>query len=105
MYIYNITTNISEKAHDKWLQWMQEEHIPAMLKTKKFTKATIVQVSVNEEMGGTTYSTMYYCASAEELKDFYREYAPKLNGEVLSLFRDQVVIFGTELKIIKEFTK
>ena len=105
MYLYNITTNISEKVHDKWLKWMQDTHIPAMLNTNSFSKATLVQVAVNEEMGGITYSTLYYCETAEKLKDFYRNHAPKLNSEVIRLFPNNAVIFGTELKIIKEFSK
>ena len=103
MYIYNITNNVAEKIHNKWLDWMRTTHIPAMLATGKFSKATLVLVSVNEEMGGITYATQYKCESAELLKDFYRDYAPKLNKEVLTKFPNQVVIFGTELKVIEEF--
>ena len=82
---------------------MRKTHIPAMLATGKFSRATLVQVSINEEMGGITYATQYKCESAELLKDFYREHAPKLNKEVMTKFPNQVVIFGTELKIIEEF--
>jgi len=103
MYIYNITTNIVEEAQNQWLKWMCEVHIPAMLQTGKFSKASLVQVSVNEQMGGITYSTMYHCQSADLLKEFYRDFT-SLNSEVLQVFPNQVVIFGTELKIIEEFT-
>ena len=31
MIIYNVTTNIHESVHDKWMIWMQHKHIPEML--------------------------------------------------------------------------
>ena len=46
MYIYNVTINIEETVHDKWLHWMKEEHIPAMLATGKFHKALMTRVQV-----------------------------------------------------------
>jgi len=103
MYLYNITNNVSEKIHDQWLDWMRTIHIPAMLATGKFSSAILVLVSANEEMGGITYSTQYKCESAEHLKEFYREFAPKLNKEIVTKFPNQVMIFGTELRIIEEF--
>lgn len=103
MYIYNITNNVSEKIHNQWLEWMRKKHIPAMLATGKFSQAILVFVSAHEEMGGITYATQYKCKSAELLKEFYREYAPKLNKEVMKKFPNQVVVFGTELKVIEEF--
>ena len=53
MYIYNVTINIQEDIHDKWLEWMQKEHIPDMLNTGKFMKALMTKVLVKEEMGGS----------------------------------------------------
>ncbi len=103
MYIYNLTTNILEQSKDKWLDWMRTTHMPAMLATGKFTKATLIKVLVKEEMGGVTYTAQYTCESAEKLKDFYRENAPRLSGEVMRLFPNQVVVFGTELKVVEEF--
>lgn len=103
MYIYNRTTNISEEAHDKWLAWMQKTHIPAMLATGKFSNAKLVQVLVNEEMGGITYSEQYTCKSSEKLSAFYKEYKSQFEKEINQLFKDQFVSFETELKVIAEF--
>jgi len=103
MYIYNRTTNISEEAHDNWLNWMRKTHIPAMLATGKFSKAKLVQVLVEEEMGGLTYSEQYTCESDEKLKSFFTENAKQLEKEANSLFAGQFVFFETELKLIEEF--
>jgi hypothetical protein len=57
MILYNVTINIDDTVHDKWLHWMQEKHIPEVLATGKFSSARMVKVLVEEEMGGTTYAT------------------------------------------------
>ena len=51
MIIYNVTANIEESIHDEWLTWIKE-HIPKVLGTGKFEKATLSRVLVEEDMGG-----------------------------------------------------
>ncbi|MDP3312763.1 DUF4286 family protein [Lutibacter sp.] len=102
MYIYNVTINIDEKYDEEWLNWMKKTHIPAMLATGKFSKAKLVQVMIDEEMGGTTYSVQYTTDSLETLQEYYKDDAARLQEEGLKLFKDKFVAFRTELKVITE---
>ena len=102
MYIYNVTTNIDDLVHDKWIKWMQEEHIPAMMATGKFSAAKMCRVLVTKEMGGKTYSVQYTAASKEMLELYYKEDAPRLRQEGLKLFADKMIAFRTELEVISE---
>lgn len=101
MYIYNVTMNVGESIHDKWLQWMMSDYIPAVLATGKFSKALITQVMVEEEMGGKTYSVQYTTDSKETLEKYFVEDAEELRGKSL-LFEGKVVSFRTELNVIGE---
>jgi hypothetical protein len=102
MIIYNVTTNIHESVHDKWLEWMQKKHIPEILATGKFSTARIVKVLIEEEMGGTTYSVQYTTDSKATLNSYYLEDAPKLRDEAIALFGDKMLAFRTELELISE---
>lgn len=102
MYIYNVTINVDEKIHDKWLKWMQEEHIPATLKTGKFTKALMTRVLVEEEMGGITYSIQFTAESRQELDSFYREDLQGLRNAGVR-FQGQFAAFSTELQVVGEY--
>lgn len=102
MYIYNVTTNVAEEIHDKWLNWMKQKHIPDMLNTGKFSHAKMIQVLIDEEMGGVTYAVQYTTDSLETLEEYYTVDAPKLRDEATQLFKDQIVAFRTELKVISE---
>ena len=101
MYIYNVTINITETVHDRWLQWLKTQHIPAMLATGKFSKALITRVLVEEEMGGLTYAIQYFTDSKETIQKYFTENAPELQAQSKQ-FEGNFVAFRTELEIIEE---
>ncbi|PKQ45901.1 DUF4286 family protein [Confluentibacter flavum] len=103
MIIYNVTSNIDETIHDEWLIWIKE-HIPQVLATGKFEKATLTKVLVDEEMGGVTYSVQYKSYSREALDAFYREDAPAFRAEISKKFGDKMLAFRTELEILDEYS-
>ena len=102
MYIYNETMNIAEEIHDEWLKWIKEKHIPDMLNLGFFTKAKMSEVLVEEEMGGTTYSVQYTTESLELLDEYYKFHADEMRNEGAKLFKDKMLSFRTELKVISE---
>ncbi|MDT0643177.1 DUF4286 family protein [Zunongwangia sp. F363] len=101
MYIYNVTANVQEEIHEEWLEWMKNEHIPGMLATKKFSKALMTRVMVQEPMGGITYSVQYTAESKEMLQKYYREDAEALRKKA-AVFGEKVVSFRTELEVVSE---
>lgn len=103
MYIYNVTTNIEETAHEVWLQWMKETHIPQVLSTGKFLSAKFSKVLVEEDMGGFTYSVQYTVKDKATLEKYYEEDAPALIESIQKKFAGQLVSFKTELEVVDEF--
>lgn len=101
MYIYNVTINIEESAHEEWLAWVQE-HIQEVLATGRFSSAKLTQVLVEEEMS-ITYSVQYTANTREDLDEYYRVDAPKLRSDGMKKFANKMVAFRTELKVVKEF--
>jgi hypothetical protein len=103
MIIYNITSNIDESIHAEWLMWIKE-HIPQVLATGQFEKATLTKVLVDEEMGGVTYSVQYKAFSRASLNTYYKDHAPAFRAEISKKFGDKMLAFRTELEILDEFT-
>ncbi|MDT0690786.1 DUF4286 family protein [Salegentibacter sp. F188] len=101
MYIYNVTVNVQEEIHDKWVDWMKKEHIPDMLNTGKFSKALMTKVMVEEPMGGITYSVQYTAENKEMLQKYYEENAEELRAKTKP-FEGKFVAFRTELEVISE---
>ena len=103
MIIYNVTANIDDSIHDEWLGWIKA-HIPKVLATGLFLKATFTKVLVEESMGGLTYSIQYLAHSKEALASFHKQYAPAFETEELQKFADKMLAFRTELEWIDEYT-
>jgi len=103
MIIYNVTQNIDESIHEEWLVWIKE-HIPHVLATGKFEKATLTRVLVDEEMGGITYSVQYKSYSRAALDTFYKDHAPDFRAEISNKFGDKLLAFRTELEILDEYS-
>lgn len=103
MIIYNVTINIDDSVHQEWLKWIKE-HIPQVLATGKFDKATLTKVLVDEEMGGQTYSVQYRSYSREALDAYYQDDAERLRQDGMQRFADKMLAFRTELQIVDEYT-
>ena len=103
MIIYNVTANIEDSIHDEWLLWIQQ-HIPKVLATGLFKRATFTKVLVEESMGGLTYSIQYLALSKEALESYHKLHAADLQAEGLQKFGDKMLAFRTELEWIDEYT-
>jgi len=103
MIIYNVTVNVDESIHEEWLTWIKN-HIPEVLATGRFTEAKLTKVLVEEEKGGITYAIQYRAKSREELNNYYKFDADKLQSEGLKKFSDKSLAFRTELEIIDEYS-
>ena len=103
MIIYNVTSNIDESIHQKWLEWIKN-HIPQVLVTGHFIEAKLTKVLVEEDLGGVTYSVQYRAKSREHLDAYYHNHADKLRQEAVKHFADKVLSFRTELEIVDEYT-
>ena len=103
MIIYNVTLNIDNSIHDEWLEWIKQ-HIPKVLATGLFLKATFSKVLVEESIEGITYSIQYLAHSKEALESYHKQYAADIQAEGLQKFGDKMLAFRTELEWIDEYT-
>ena len=103
MIIYNVTINIQEEIHDRWLLWMNDVHIPEIMATGKFISARLVRVHVDQEMEGLTFAAQYLTKDSETLQKYYAEDAPRLRENGLKLWADKALYFRTELEVLSEF--
>ena len=104
MYIYNVTSNVSDAVHDIWISWMKEEHIPQVLSVGTFYEAKLTRVLIEEEMGGKTYSVQYSAKTRQDLDTYYDKFAETLRIEALKKFGENVLAFRTELEVVDVYS-
>lgn len=102
MYIYNVTISVDNSIHTEWLNWIKM-HIPQVLSTGWFTEAKLIKVLVDGD-SGVTYSIQYCAKSREDLDNYYKKDATRLQQESIKLFADKVLAFRTELQVIDEYS-
>jgi hypothetical protein len=100
MIIYNVTININHDVHDAWLKWMQETHIPEVLKTGMFLEAKMLRLIGDEDSGGTTYAIQYSCENMMNYEKYRDQFAPALQQETMKHFKDKFVAFRTLLETV-----
>lgn len=100
MYIYNVTVSVEESAHEAWLTWMIEEHIPLVMKTACFVEYRILRVLAAEDEG-RTFSVQYYFKEMADIENYQKNFAPALQADHRAKFGDKANAFRTLLEIIK----
>ena len=100
MFIYNVTTHVGPTIESQWLDWMNMEHIPQMIRTGKFMKAIIFKVITENDLGGVSYATQYHCPDRTTFESYQKEDADRLKKHALDKFGERILSFRTELEQI-----
>ncbi len=99
MFIYNVTISVDKTAHDEWMKWMQDVHMPDVIKTGCFIDSRMLKV-LNVEDEGITYSAQYTFLEMSDMEEYQSKHAQRLQKEALDKFKDKFVAFRTLLEII-----
>ncbi len=96
MIIYNVTINIEDDAHDAWLSWMKETHIPQVMQTGMFVDYSFSKLlDRQDDETGTTYVIQYLANTMADYETYQAEYAPGLQAETRKYFDGKFVAFRT----------
>jgi len=99
MYIYNVTISIDTSVHDEWLKWMQDTHIPDVMKTGCFIDNRMLKVLYVEDEG-ITYSVQYTFLNMSDIEEYKAKHGPRLQKDTMDKFKDKFVAFRTLLEIV-----
>lgn len=99
MLLYNVTLIIEDAVADKWLQWMQETHIPQVMQTGMFVSSRLLKV-VDSPNEGVTYCAQYVSENMENYDRYQDEFAPALQADLNERFANQFVAFRTLMEYV-----
>jgi hypothetical protein len=99
MLLYNVTTIIEDNSADRWLQWMQEIHIPQVMQTGLFVSNSLLKV-VDSPNEGVTYCAQYIAENMDNYLAYQDNFAPALLAEVNENFKNQQVSFTSLMEYI-----
>jgi hypothetical protein len=104
--LYNVTINIEEDAHDRWLEWMKKEHLPKVMSTGKFLRYSMYRLcSRQPDETGITYSVQYLAAEMADYEEYQKHHAALLQEETERSFSGKFVAFRSLLELEHEYEK
>lgn len=99
MFIYNVTVSIDKSIAEEWVKWMKNVHIPLVMATGYFTEYKMCRVLfVDDE--GATFSTQYTFNTMQDIENYQKLEAPRLQAGMIALYDGKYTAFRTLLEIL-----
>lgn len=102
MILYNVTLKVSKDVSQDWAHWMQNIHIPDVMKTGMFLDYRMSRLLGVDDSDGPTYSIQYRLASHEHLETYKKNHAASLQKDHADRYGDQVLAFRTLMEIVHQ---
>lgn len=100
MLIYNVTTKVATPIARQWLQWMQQEHIPAVMATGCFTTYQLARLLEVDDSEGPTYAVQYSAESHEAYNRYIAEHSGVLRQEAFDKWGNAFIAFRSLMEVV-----
>ena len=100
MFIFNVTTKVNWNIHEAWLEWMQIEHMPALIKTNCFTRYQLSKLHGQDDDEGPTYVVQYFTESKTLYKRYMELHADAIRQDYNNKWGNNFITFRTLLEVI-----
>lgn len=99
MLIYSVTIMIEKDIEADWLRWMQEVHVPDVMRTGYFSESYLHQLLEPEpEPGTSTYNVQYTCIHENAYQQYLETDSPRLRKDIADRYGNRFVAFRTLLR-------
>ncbi|MEO8771313.1 MAG: DUF4286 family protein [Ferruginibacter sp.] len=100
MIIYNVTIKTHGSIHEAWIQWLKEEHVPEVLATKCFTKATILRLLEVDDSEGPTYAIQYFAKLKSDYDRYIENFAAVMRSKSFDKWGDKFIAFRSVMEVV-----
>jgi hypothetical protein len=100
MIIYNVTIKVKASIANEWLNWMQHEHIPDVMKSGCFSSYRMVRLLEVDDSEGPTYATQYNAESEADYNRYIQLCAAGLRDKSYQKWGDQFIAFRSVMQVI-----
>lgn len=100
MIIYNVTIKLDESIHAAWLEWLQQIHIPEVIATGCFTKASILRLVEVDDSEGPTYAVQYHAESKALYNRYIENHAPEMRQRSFDKWGNRFVAFRSVMQVV-----
>lgn len=101
MFIYNVTSKIDHSISEAWLQWIQQEHIPDIIATGCFSKATVLRLLEVDDSEGPTYAIQYTAESKASYNRYIEKFAPLMRQKAIDKWGNKFIAFRSFMQVVE----
>ena len=100
MIVYNITVKVDPAIEKEWLQWQQQEHIPAILATHQFTHWKMFRLLEQDDAEGMTFVIQFYATTIEHYHRYVAQHETILQQQAFNKWGQRFVSFNTVMQAV-----
>lgn len=100
MILYNVTIKTEPSISEEWLKWMKEEHIPEVLATGCFTRATILRLLEVDDSEGPTHAIQYLAESKALYNRYIEKFADELRKKTMEKWGSRFIAFRSVMQVV-----
>lgn len=100
MILYNITIKVESDIHEDWLQWMQQTHIPAYIRTGLFTEYKFCRIMGDADEHGITYALQFVSQDQKTFQIYQQLHAKRLQNLQAERYPNKYVTFRTLMEVV-----
>lgn len=100
MIIYNVTIKLDESIHQQWLSWLQDIHIPEVIGTGCFNKATVLKLMEIDDSEGPTYAIQYHAESKANYNRYIEKFAPEMRQRSFDKWGNRFIAFRSVMQVV-----
>ena len=100
MIIYNVTIKVEPGIATEWLNWLQQEHIPEVIETGCFTRATVLKLLEVDETDGPTFAVQYFAESKALYNQYIEKFAPLMREKKNKKWGNRFIAFRSVMQVV-----
>lgn len=82
MYTYSLTISLEPQTEAEWLEYMKQEHIPAIIETGYFDEIAVAQIiEPASDDKSVSYNIQCVAGTMEHLRLYMSKEAPRIHGK------------------------
>ena len=101
MILYNVTIKVDQQIANTWLQWLLNEHIPAIMQTNCFVDYKVVRLLEVDDSEGPTYAIQYYAESKADYNRYIEIHASKMRNLSFDKWGERFIAFRSVMEVVK----
>lgn len=101
--LYVVYVSVTRSVADEWLRWMVDEHVPDVLATGCFVRATVCRDSAGDDDDTIAYRVQYQTETEAALERYIADFSPALKKDHADRFASKVTARRDILSVVAEF--